>query len=79
MCVRFGVIHAVFTNLLNWSNGVMTEAEHALNDHKRRLSAIGHFNFTFWGKFKTHSENVNLSFSSNHVVTVSAILTHTYM
>ncbi|KAK3553073.1 hypothetical protein QTP86_031168 [Hemibagrus guttatus] len=45
---RFGVIHAVFTNLLVWSNGVMTEAEHALNDHKRRLSAVGSFNFTVW-------------------------------
>ncbi|XP_066499135.1 proton channel OTOP1 [Hoplias malabaricus] len=43
---RFGVIHAVFTNLLLWSNGVMTEAEHALNDHKRRLVALGYFNFT---------------------------------
>ncbi|KAI5628863.1 proton channel OTOP1 [Silurus asotus] len=43
---RFGVIHAVFTNLLIWSNGVMTEAEHALNDHKRRLSAVGFYNFT---------------------------------
>lgn len=50
MYARFGVIHAVFTNLLVWSNGVMTEAEHALNDHKRRLSAVGYFNFTVWGK-----------------------------
>ncbi|TSK87455.1 Otopetrin-1 [Bagarius yarrelli] len=50
---RFGVIHAVFTNLLVWSNGVMTEAEHALNDHKRRLSAVGYFNFTVWGKGNT--------------------------
>ncbi|XP_026873135.1 proton channel OTOP1 [Electrophorus electricus] len=43
---RFGVIHAVFTNLLLWSNAVMTEAEHALNDHKKRLAALGYFNFT---------------------------------
>lgn len=55
MCVRFGVIHAVFTNLLMWSNAVMTEAEHALNDHKRRLSAVGYFNFTVGGKVSTHT------------------------
>lgn len=55
MCLRFGVIHAVFTNLLVWSNGVMTEAEHALNDHKRRLSAVGYFNFTVGGKVNTHT------------------------
>lgn len=62
MCVRFGVIHAVFTNLLIWSNGVMTEAEHALSDHKRRLSAVGYFNFTVGGKHTyshTHTHSVN--------------------
>lgn len=46
-CVpRFGVIHAVFTNLLLWCNGVMSEAEHFLNNHKRRLSALGYANLT---------------------------------
>lgn len=46
-CVlRFGVIHAVFTNLLLWCNGVMSEAEHFLNNHKRRLSALGYGNLT---------------------------------
>lgn len=48
MCVslRFGVIHAVFTNLLLWCNGVMSEAEHFLNNHKRRLSSLGYVNLT---------------------------------
>ncbi|XP_028816336.1 proton channel OTOP1 [Denticeps clupeoides] len=43
---RFGVIHAVFTNLLLWCNGVMSEAEHFLNHHKRRLTDMGFMNFT---------------------------------
>ncbi|XP_038827038.1 proton channel OTOP1 [Salvelinus namaycush] len=43
---RFGVIHAVFTNLLLWCNGVMSEAEHFLNNHKRRLSSLGYVNLT---------------------------------
>ncbi|XP_032369869.1 proton channel OTOP1 [Etheostoma spectabile] len=43
---RFGVIHAVFTNLLLWCNGVMSEAEHFLNNHKRRLFALGFENLT---------------------------------
>lgn len=43
---RFGVIHAVFTNLLLWGNGVMSEAEHFLNNHKRRLSAMGYANLS---------------------------------
>ncbi|XP_054640825.1 proton channel OTOP1 [Dunckerocampus dactyliophorus] len=43
---RFGVIHAVFTNLLLWCSGVMSEAEHFLNNHKRRLSALGYGNLT---------------------------------
>ncbi|KAK7137465.1 hypothetical protein R3I94_013192 [Phoxinus phoxinus] len=41
---RFGVIHAVFTNLLLWCNGVMSEAEHFLNNHRRRLTALGYDN-----------------------------------
>ncbi|XP_038553307.1 proton channel OTOP1 [Micropterus salmoides] len=43
---RFGVIHAVFTNLLLWCNGVRAEAEHFLNNYMRRLSALGYENFT---------------------------------
>ncbi|XP_030586095.1 proton channel OTOP1 [Archocentrus centrarchus] len=43
---RFGVIHAVFTNLLLWCSGVMAEAEHFLNNHKRTLSALGLENLT---------------------------------
>ncbi|XP_059924161.1 proton channel OTOP1 [Gadus macrocephalus] len=48
---RFGVIHAVFTNLLLWCNGVMSEAEHFLDNHKRRLYAQGYGNLTI-----VHSE-----------------------
>ncbi|RXN22225.1 otopetrin-1 [Labeo rohita] len=43
---RFGVIHAVFTNLLLWCNGVMSEAEHFLNNHRRRLTALGYANLS---------------------------------
>ncbi|XP_013865329.1 otopetrin-1, partial [Austrofundulus limnaeus] len=43
---RFGVIHAVFTNLLLWCNGVMSETEHFMNDHVRRLTALGFENIT---------------------------------
>ena len=50
--IRFGVIHAVFTNLLLWCNGVMSEAEHFMNNHKRRLSSLG---------FDNHSIGVCLS------------------
>ncbi|XP_052005740.1 proton channel OTOP1-like [Xyrauchen texanus] len=39
---RFGVIHAVFTNLLLWCNGVMSEAEHFLSNHHRRLTELGY-------------------------------------
>ncbi|KAJ7999672.1 hypothetical protein DPEC_G00196840 [Dallia pectoralis] len=43
---RFGVIHAVFTNLLLWCNGVMSEAEHFLKQHKRMLTSLGYANVT---------------------------------
>ncbi|XP_061584654.1 proton channel OTOP1 [Cololabis saira] len=43
---RFGVIHAVFTNLLLWCNGVMSETEHFMSKHVRRLSASGYENLT---------------------------------
>ncbi|XP_016386671.1 otopetrin-1-like [Sinocyclocheilus rhinocerous] len=43
---RFGVIHAVFTNLLLWCNGVMSEAEHFLNNHRRRLTELGYANLS---------------------------------
>lgn len=39
-------MHAVFTNLLLWCSGVMAEAEHFLNNHKRRLFALGLENIT---------------------------------
>lgn len=44
--VRFGVIHAVFTNLLLWCSGVMSEANHLLNHHNTRLTALGFENLT---------------------------------
>ncbi|XP_073676703.1 proton channel OTOP1 [Garra rufa] len=43
---RFGVIHAVFTNLLLWCNGVMSEAEHFLNNQRRRLTELGYANIS---------------------------------
>ncbi|XP_064823783.1 proton channel OTOP1-like [Oncorhynchus masou masou] len=43
---RFGVIHAVFTNLLLWCSGVMSEANHLLNHHNTRLTALGFENLT---------------------------------
>ncbi|XP_036406621.1 proton channel OTOP1-like [Megalops cyprinoides] len=43
---RFGVIHAVFTNLLLWCNGAMTESAHSLESHKKRLVALGFVNYT---------------------------------
>uniref|UniRef100_A0A674JAS3 Otopetrin 1 n=2 Tax=Terrapene triunguis TaxID=2587831 RepID=A0A674JAS3_9SAUR len=43
---RFGVIHSVFTNLLLWTNGVLTESKHQLNEHKERLITLGFENIT---------------------------------
>nr|XP_020448879.1 otopetrin-1 [Monopterus albus] len=43
---RFGVIHSVFTNLLLWCYGVVSEAEHYMNNRMRRLSNMGFINFT---------------------------------
>ncbi|KAM4709296.1 proton channel OTOP1 [Discoglossus pictus] len=43
---RFGLIHAVFTNLLLWANGVLTESKHQLNEHKERLITLGFANIT---------------------------------
>uniref|UniRef100_A0A8C8S3A9 Otopetrin 1 n=1 Tax=Pelusios castaneus TaxID=367368 RepID=A0A8C8S3A9_9SAUR len=43
---RFGVIHSVFTNLLLWANGVLTESKHQLNEHKERLMTLGFGNIT---------------------------------
>lgn len=48
---RFGVIHSVFTNLLLWTNGVLTESKHQLNEHKERLITLGFGNITI-GKMK---------------------------
>ncbi|KAI1888331.1 hypothetical protein AGOR_G00183910 [Albula goreensis] len=44
---RFGVIHAVFTNLLLWCSGAMTESQNVLDAHKKRLSALGFMNYTY--------------------------------
>uniref|UniRef100_A0A672UA79 Otopetrin 1 n=1 Tax=Strigops habroptila TaxID=2489341 RepID=A0A672UA79_STRHB len=35
-----GLIHSVFTNLLLWTNGVLTESKHQLNEHKERLITL---------------------------------------
>ncbi|KAM8808412.1 proton channel OTOP1 [Eudromia elegans] len=43
---RFGVIHSVFTNLLLWTNSVLTESKHQLNEHKERLITLGFGNIT---------------------------------
>ncbi|XP_074847826.1 proton channel OTOP1-like [Carettochelys insculpta] len=43
---RFGVIHSVFTNLLLWTNGVLTESKHQLSEHKERLIMLGFENIT---------------------------------
>ncbi|XP_053556271.1 proton channel OTOP1 [Bombina bombina] len=43
---RFGLIHAVFTNLLLWANGILTESKHQLNEHKERLITLGFSNIT---------------------------------
>nr|Q7ZWK8.2 RecName: Full=Proton channel OTOP1; AltName: Full=Otopetrin-1 [Danio rerio]AAV91780.1 otopetrin 1 [Danio rerio] len=43
---RFGVIHAVFTNLLLWCNGVMSETEHFMHNHRRRLIEMGYANLS---------------------------------
>nr|XP_025743283.1 proton channel OTOP1 [Callorhinus ursinus] len=43
---RFGVIHSVFTNLLLWTNGVLNESKHQLNEHKERLITLGFGNIT---------------------------------
>ncbi|XP_072857135.2 proton channel OTOP1 isoform X1 [Pogona vitticeps] len=43
---RFGVIHSVFTNLLLWTNGVLTESKHQLNEHKERLITLGFGNIS---------------------------------
>uniref|UniRef100_A0A8C5LUL8 Otopetrin 1 n=1 Tax=Leptobrachium leishanense TaxID=445787 RepID=A0A8C5LUL8_9ANUR len=43
---RFGLIHAVFTNLLLWTNGILTESKHQLNEHKERLITLGFPNIT---------------------------------
>ncbi|KAH0616306.1 hypothetical protein JD844_027331 [Phrynosoma platyrhinos] len=46
ICSRFGVIHSVFTNLLLWTNGVLTESKHQLNEHKERLITLGFGNIS---------------------------------
>ncbi|XP_015253915.1 PREDICTED: otopetrin-1 [Cyprinodon variegatus] len=43
---RFGVIHAVFTNLLLWCNGVMSETEHFMHSHFKRISNVEFENIT---------------------------------
>ncbi|XP_006008981.1 proton channel OTOP1 [Latimeria chalumnae] len=44
---RFGVIHSVFTNLLLWAFGILSESKHQLNDHKKRLAALGNLTLDY--------------------------------
>ncbi|XP_035282673.1 proton channel OTOP1-like [Anguilla anguilla] len=39
---RFGVIHAVFTNLLLWATGIMSESEHFMNAYRERHGTLNH-------------------------------------
>ncbi|XP_063166526.1 proton channel OTOP1 [Candoia aspera] len=43
---RFGVIHSVFTNLLLWTNSILAESKHQLNEHKERLITLGFGNIS---------------------------------
>ncbi|XP_044274183.1 proton channel OTOP1 [Varanus komodoensis] len=56
---RFGVIHSVFTNLLLWSNGVLTESKHQLNEHKERLITLGFGNISI--ELDDHAPDCNCS------------------
>lgn len=47
---RFGVIHSVFTNLLLWTNGILAESKHQLNEHKERLITLGFGNISIGEK-----------------------------
>lgn len=59
---RFGVIHSVFTNLLLWTNGVLTESKHQLNEHKERLITLGFGNITI--ELDDHAPKCNCTTSS---------------
>ncbi|KAM6150413.1 proton channel OTOP1 [Erethizon dorsatum] len=56
---RFGVIHSVFTNLLLWTNSVLNESKHQLNEHKERLITLGFGNITI--ELDDHSPPCNCS------------------
>uniref|UniRef100_A0A8D0GJS9 Otopetrin 1 n=1 Tax=Sphenodon punctatus TaxID=8508 RepID=A0A8D0GJS9_SPHPU len=56
---RFGVIHSVFTNLLLWTNGVLTESKHQLNEHKERLITLGFGNISI--ELDDHHPHCNCS------------------
>ncbi|XP_073430853.1 proton channel OTOP1-like [Dendrobates tinctorius] len=43
---RFGLIHAVYTNLLLWVSAVATESDHQLEEHMGRLNSLGFVNIT---------------------------------
>ncbi|XP_016851067.2 proton channel OTOP1 isoform X1 [Anolis carolinensis] len=59
LVTRFGVIHSVFTNLLLWTNGVLTESKHQLNNHKERLITLGFRNISI--ELDDHEPNCNCS------------------
>ncbi|XP_062991197.1 proton channel OTOP1 [Elgaria multicarinata webbii] len=59
---RFGVIHSVFTNLLLWTNGVLTESKHQLNEHKERLITLGFGNISI--ELDDHAPHCNCTTAS---------------
>uniref|UniRef100_A0ACB8E6N0 Proton channel otop1 n=1 Tax=Sphaerodactylus townsendi TaxID=933632 RepID=A0ACB8E6N0_9SAUR len=59
---RFGVIHSVFTNLLLWTNAVLAESKHQLNEHKERLITLGFGNISI--ELDDHAPQCNCSTTS---------------
>ncbi|XP_060103242.1 proton channel OTOP1 [Heteronotia binoei] len=59
---RFGVIHSVFTNLLLWTNAVLAESKHQLNEHKERLITLGFGNISI--ELDDHAPQCNCTIPS---------------
>ncbi|XP_034288795.1 proton channel OTOP1 [Pantherophis guttatus] len=59
---RFGVIHSVFTNLLLWTNGILAESKHQLNEHKERLITLGFGNISI--ELDDHTPLCNCTYST---------------
>ncbi|KAG9345442.1 hypothetical protein JZ751_008586, partial [Albula glossodonta] len=71
---RFGVIHAVFTNLLLWCNGVMSESEHFMKAHKEKLSGPDMQNHTEACSMFSNSLYYLYPFNIEYHILVSAML-----